>query len=151
MYAVGAAAISAEISLPFVPGIDLAGTVAELGDGVTGVKVGDTVVAMLPMDAAGAAAEYVLVSAEALAASPETVNLIDAAALPLSGLAAWQSLFELVELKHGQTVLINGAGGAVGGVAVQLAVDAGATMTAADAAWSSLQVQTPSAARSRSC
>lgn len=120
------------MSLPFVPGIDLAGTVAEIGPGVTDVKVGDPVVAMLPLGAAGAAAEYVLAPAEALAAAPQTIELIDAAALPLSGLAAWQSLFELADLKPGQSVLINGAGGAVGSVAVQLAVDAGATVTAAD-------------------
>lgn len=119
------------ISLPFVPGIDLAGVVAEFGEGVTGWRVGDPVVAMLPVDTAGAAAEYVIVPAEALVAAPRTIELVDAAALPLSGLAAWQTLFELAELKPGQTVLVNGAGGAVGGLAVQLAVDAGAQVTAA--------------------
>jgi len=120
------------ITLPFVPGLDLAGTVEELGAGVTGPQVGDRVVAMLPLDAAGAAAEYVLVPAESLAAAPESIELADAAALPLSGLAAWQALFELADLKPGQTVLVNGAGGAVGGLAVQLAVNAGAHVTAAD-------------------
>jgi len=120
------------ITLPFVPGLDLAGTVAEIGAGVTGLEVGDRVVAMLPLDAAGAAAEYVVAPAEALAAAPRTIDLVDAAALPLSGLAAWQALFELAELKPGQTVLVNGAGGAVGSLAVQLAVDAGAHVTAAD-------------------
>ncbi len=118
--------------LPFVPGIDLAGTVAELGAGVEGLAVGDPVVAMLPLDTAGAAAEYVLAPAEALAAAPRTIELVDAAALPLIGLAAWQALFELAELRPGQTVLINGAGGAVGSLAVQLAVDAGALVTGAD-------------------
>ena len=120
------------IALPFVPGIDLAGTVAEIGPEVTGLEVGDRVVAMLPIDTAGAAAEYVLAPAEALAAAPRTIELVDAAALPLSGLAAWQALFDLGELKAGQTVLVNGAGGAVGSLAVQLAVDAGAHVTAAD-------------------
>ncbi len=120
------------ITLPFVPGIDLAGTVAELGVGVTGVAVGDRVVAMLPLDAGGAAAEYVLAPADAVVAAPRTTELTDAAALPLSGLAAWQALFELAELKPGQTVLVNGAGGAVGSLAVQLAADAGAQVTAAD-------------------
>ena len=128
----GVLAEAIPISFPFVPGIDLAGTVAELGAGVTGLEVGDRVVAMLPLDAAGAAAEYVLAPAESVAAAPRTIDLVDAAALPLSGLAAWQALFELAELKPGQTVLVNGAGGAVGGLAVQLAADAGAHVTAAD-------------------
>ncbi|MER8157556.1 NADP-dependent oxidoreductase [Streptomyces sp. NPDC094472] len=119
------------IALPHVPGIDLAGTVAELGAEVSGVEVGDRVVAMLPLDAVGAAAEYVLAPAEALAAAPRSIDLVDAAALPLTGLSAWQVLFELAELKPGQTVLVNGAGGAVGSLAVQLAVDAGAHVTAA--------------------
>ncbi|MFE5119571.1 NADP-dependent oxidoreductase [Streptomyces sp. NPDC056669] len=118
------------IALPHVPGIDLAGTVAELGPEVTGVAVGDRVVAMLPLDVVGAAAEYVLAPAEALAAAPRSIDLVDAAALPLTGLSAWQVLFELAELKPGQTVLVNGAGGAVGGLAVQLAVEAGAQVTA---------------------
>jgi len=119
--------------LPYVPGIDLAGTVVELGPGVTGPGVGDPVVAMLPLDTAGGAAEYALVPAESLAPAPRTIELVDAAALPLTGLAAWQTLFELAELKPGQTVLVNGAGGAVGGLVVQLAVDAGARVTAVDA------------------
>lgn len=130
----GVLAEAIPITLPFVPGIDLAGTVAEIGAEVTGVEVGDQVVAMLPLDAAGATADYVLAPAEALVAAPRTIELTDAAALPLSGLAAWQVLFELAELKPGQTVLVNGAGGAVGSLAVQLAVDAGAHVTAADGA-----------------
>ncbi|MCW2873145.1 NADP-dependent oxidoreductase [Actinacidiphila oryziradicis] len=121
------------ITLPYVPGIDLAGTVAELGADVTGLEVGDRVVAMLPLDSAGGAAEYVLAPAESLAPAPQTTELVDAAALPLTGLAAWQTAFELAELKPGQTVLVNGAGGAVGSLVVQLAVDAGAHVTAVGA------------------
>jgi NADPH:quinone reductase-like Zn-dependent oxidoreductase len=120
------------ITLPYVPGIDLAGTVAELGADVTGLEVGDRVVAMLPLDSAGGAAEYVLAPAESLASAPQTIDLVDAAALPLAGLAAWQTAFELAELKPGQTVLVNGAGGAVGSLVVQLAVAAGAHVTTAD-------------------
>jgi NADPH:quinone reductase-like Zn-dependent oxidoreductase len=120
------------ITLPFVPGIDVAGAVAELGGGVTGLQVGDRVLGMLPLDRAGAAAEYVLAPADALVAAPTSIDLVDAAALPLSGLAAWQTLFELAQLEPGQKVLINGAGGGVGSLAVQLAVDAGAQVTAAD-------------------
>ncbi|WP_419999400.1 NADP-dependent oxidoreductase [Streptomyces boninensis] len=121
------------ITLPYVPGIDLAGTVTETGAGVTGYRAGDRVVAMLPLESAGGAAEYVLVQAESLAPAPRTTELVDAAALPLTGLAAWQTAFELAELKPGQSVLVNGAGGAVGSLVVQLAVDAGAQVTAVDA------------------
>ena len=128
----GALAQMLPITLPYVPGIDLAGTVVELGADVTGSDIGDRVVAMLPLDSAGGAAEYVLVPAESLAPAPATTELADAAALPLIGLAAWQTAFELAELKPGDTVLINGAGGAVGSLVVQLAVDAGAQVTAVD-------------------
>lgn len=121
------------VALPYVPGIDLAGTVAELGTGVTGLEVGDRVVAMLPLDSAGGAAEYALAPAGSLARAPRSIELADAAALPLTGLAAWQTAFELAGLKPGQTLLVNGAGGAVGSLVVQLAVDAGAHVTAVDA------------------
>ncbi len=78
----------------------------------------------------GAAAEYVVAPAEALTAAPTSAPLADAAALPVVGLTAWQALSEIAGLKSGQTVLINGAGGAVGGYAVQLAKQAGAVVTA---------------------
>jgi NADPH:quinone reductase-like Zn-dependent oxidoreductase len=118
------------VAFPHVPNFDVAGVVAEVGEGARGWSVGDAVVAFLPMTAPGAAAEYVAAPAEALAAAPRTVELADAAALPSTGLTAWQSLFEHAGLKTGQSVLINGAGGAVGGYAVQLAAQAGATLTA---------------------
>jgi NADPH:quinone reductase-like Zn-dependent oxidoreductase len=88
------------------------------------------VVAFLPPIAPGAAAEYVAVPAETLATAPRAVDLADAAALPSVGLTAWQALFEHADLKAGQSILIDGAGGAVGGYAVQLAKQAGATVTA---------------------
>lgn len=119
-----------EISFPHIPGVDVAGTVAELGDGVTGWTIGDAVVAFLPLDADGAAAEYTLVPAESLAAAPKSVDLTDAAALPEPALTAWQALFEIAGLTAGQTILINGASGAVGGYAIQLAKQAGAVVTA---------------------
>ena len=97
---------------------------------MSGWSAGDPVVAFLPVTAPGAAAEYAAAPAEALAAAPRAVELADAAALPSAGLAAWQSLFEHASLKAGQCFLVNGAGGAVGGYAVQLARQAGATVTA---------------------
>jgi NADPH:quinone reductase-like Zn-dependent oxidoreductase len=117
-------------TLPHTPGIDVSGTVAALGDGAAGVGVGDRVVGMLPMDADGAAAEFVVAPAEVLTAAPTTVPLTDAAALPVVGLTAWQALFDHGGLAAGQRVLINGAGGAVGGYAVQLAKRAGAQVIA---------------------
>lgn len=119
-----------EVRFPHIPGVDVAGTIAELGDDVTGWTVGDAVVAFLPLDADGAAAEYALVPADALAAAPTSVPLADSAALPEPALTAWQALFEIAGLTTGQRVLINGASGAVGGYAVQLATQAGAHVTA---------------------
>jgi NADPH:quinone reductase-like Zn-dependent oxidoreductase len=118
------------VAFPHVPNFDVAGVIAEVGEGVSGWSAGDAVVAFLPMTAPGAAAEYVAAPAQVLAAAPRTVELADAAALPSSGLTAWQALFEHAGVKPGQSVLINGAGGAVGGYAVQLARQAGATVTA---------------------
>ena len=108
----------------------MSGVVDEVGEGVSGWDAGDTVVAFLPMTAPGAAAEYVTVPAGMLAGAPRTVELADAAALPSSGLTASQALFEHADVKPGQSVLVNGAGGAVGGYAVQLAKQAGAIVTA---------------------
>jgi NADPH:quinone reductase-like Zn-dependent oxidoreductase len=82
------------------------------------------------MTADGGAAEYVLAPAEVLAAAPRSIPLADAAALPMVGLTAWQAISEHAGVKAGQRVLINGAGGAVGGYAVQLAKRAGAHVIA---------------------
>jgi NADPH:quinone reductase-like Zn-dependent oxidoreductase len=118
------------VAFPHVPNFDVAGVIAEVGEGASAWSAGDAVVAFLPMTEPGAAAEYVAAPAEALAAAPRTVELADAAALPSAGLTAWQALFEHADLKAGQSVLVNGAGGAVGGYFVQLAKQAGATVTA---------------------
>jgi NADPH:quinone reductase-like Zn-dependent oxidoreductase len=106
------------LQLPHIPGIDVAGVVDELGDGVTGLTVGDEVVGFLPFTQDGAAAEYVLAPAEALTHAPTTIPLADAAALPIVGVTAWQALFDHAGLRAGQRILVNGAGGAVGGHAV---------------------------------
>jgi NADPH:quinone reductase-like Zn-dependent oxidoreductase len=133
------------VTLPHTPGYDVAGTVDALGDGVEGVAIGDAVVGFLPMVADGASAEYVVAAAEILTAAPSGIPLPDAAALPSVGLTAWQALFELGELKAGQRVLINGAGGAVGGYAVQLAKHAGAYVIATAGPRSSERVRTAGA------
>ncbi|WP_199516212.1 NADP-dependent oxidoreductase [Nucisporomicrobium flavum] len=129
------------VKLPHTPGIDVAGTVDALGEGVETLAVGDRVIGFLPMAEAGAAAEYVIAPAEILTAAPTTVPLADAAALPAVGLTAWQALFEHAKLTAGQRVLINGAGGAVGGYAVQLAKGAGAHVLATASPHSSARVR----------
>jgi NADPH:quinone reductase-like Zn-dependent oxidoreductase len=118
------------VRLPHVPGLDVSGTVEELGDGVSGLQVGDAVIGFLPMAGDGASAELVLAPADVLAAAPRSISLTDAAALPTVGLSAWQALFEHADLTSGQRILVNGAGGAVGGYAVQLAHRAGAHVIA---------------------
>ncbi|MFI6932923.1 NADP-dependent oxidoreductase [Streptomyces sp. NPDC050287] len=118
------------VVLPHTPGTDVAGTVDALGDGVDGIAVGDDVIGFLPMDKPGAAAQYVLAPAEVLTPAPKSIPLPDAAALPLVALTAYQALFDHGKLTAGQRVLINGAGGAVGGYAVQLAKGAEAHVIA---------------------
>jgi NADPH:quinone reductase-like Zn-dependent oxidoreductase len=130
------------VTLPHTPVID---TVDALGDGVTNVAVGDNVIGFLPMVAGGAAAEYVVAPAEILAPAPTSIPFPDAAALPMVGLTAWQALFDDAGLKAGQRVLINGAGGAVGGHAVQLAKRAGAHVIATASPRSSERVRSAGA------
>jgi NADPH:quinone reductase-like Zn-dependent oxidoreductase len=135
------------VSFPHVPNFDVSGVIADVGAGVSGWSTGDAVVAFLPMGAPGAAAEYAAVPADALATAPRTAELADAAALPSSGLTAWQALFEYAGLRAGQSVLVNGAGGAVGGYAVQLARQAGATVTATGSARSAGRIRSYGADR----
>jgi NADPH:quinone reductase-like Zn-dependent oxidoreductase len=118
------------VPLPHIPGYDVSGTVDALGDGVDGLAVGDDVIGFLPMTADGSAAQYVVAPADALVAAPTRIPLADAAGLPSVGLTAWQALFEAGGLTAGQRVLVNGAGGPVGGYAVQLARRAGAYVIA---------------------
>lgn len=122
------------LTLPHVPGLDVAGTVDAAGDGVTGHQIGDQVVGFVPLDIDGASADHVLVPAETLTKAPTSIPLADAAALPTVGLTAWQALFEHADLRPGQRVLVNGASGAVGAYAVQLARSAGAHVIATGSA-----------------
>jgi NADPH:quinone reductase-like Zn-dependent oxidoreductase len=135
------------VAFPHIPNFDVSGVISEVGEGVSGWSAGDTVVAFLPITAPGAAAEYVAAPAGALAAAPRAVELADAAALPSAGLTAWQSLFEYAGLKPEQSILLNGAGGAVGGYAVQLAKQAGATVTATASARSDSRLRSYGADR----
>ncbi|MFF9563774.1 NADP-dependent oxidoreductase [Leifsonia sp. NPDC014704] len=118
------------ITLPHIPGYDVSGTVDALGAGVEGLAVGDEVVGFLPMTADGSAAEYAIAPAEVLARAPHSIPLADAAGLPSVALTAWQALFDDAGLESGGRILITGAGGTVGGYAVQLAKRAGAYVIA---------------------
>ncbi|MEU5264223.1 NADP-dependent oxidoreductase [Amycolatopsis sp. NPDC021455] len=111
---------------PVVPAHEVSGVVAEVGYGTTGLRVGDRVYGLTDRHRDGAAAEYLAVEARDLAVLPGNVTHRAAAALAMPGLTAWQALFTHGRLTAGQTVLVHGAGGGVGAVAVQLARDAGA-------------------------
>ncbi|MEU0401334.1 NADP-dependent oxidoreductase [Streptomyces sp. NPDC006197] len=116
------------VDLPYTPGWDVAGTVAGIGPGTEGFAVGDRVVGRL--EDAGAAAEYVAAPVASLTPAPTSVPLAHAAALPVAGLTAWQAVFEHGEVTTGLRVLVNGAGGGVGGFVTQLAAYAGAEVIA---------------------
>jgi NADPH:quinone reductase-like Zn-dependent oxidoreductase len=111
---------------PSVPGHELSGVIAELGYGTTGLTVGQRVFGLADWTRNGSLAEYAAVEARNLAPLPADVDHTVAAALPISGLTAWQGLFDHARLTTGQTVLIHGAAGGVGSIAVQLAREAGA-------------------------
>jgi NADPH:quinone reductase-like Zn-dependent oxidoreductase len=111
---------------PTIPGHDVSGVVDELGYGTTGLYVGQRVFGVTDWCRNGTLAEFVAVAARNLAPLSAGVDPIVAAALPISGLAAWQGLFVHGRLAAGQTVVIHGAAGSVGSVAVQLAREAGA-------------------------
>jgi len=111
---------------PTVPGHDVSGVVTELGYGTTGLTVGQRVFGLADWTRDGALAEYIAVEARNLAPLSAGIDHTVAAALPISGLTAWQGLFDHGRLVTGQTVLIHGATGAVGSIAVQLAHEAGA-------------------------
>ena len=111
---------------PTIPGHEFAGVVAELGYGTTGLTVGQRVFGVTDWSRNGTLAEFVAVEARNLAPLSDGVDPVEAAALPISGLTAWQGLFTHGRLEAGQTVLIHGAAGGVGSVAVQLAHEAGA-------------------------
>ncbi len=111
---------------PSVPGHELSGVVAELGYGTTGLTVGQRVFGLADWTRDGSLAEYTAVEARNLAPLPADIDHTVAAALPISGLTAWQGLFDHARLTVGQTVLIHGAAGGVGSIAVQLAREVGA-------------------------
>jgi NADPH:quinone reductase-like Zn-dependent oxidoreductase len=115
---------------PTVPSHEVSGVVAALGPGVMDVEVGDEVYGLIPFVCDGAAAEFVSVPADVLAAKPVTIDHDTAASIPLAALTAWQALIDHATLRAEHHVLIHGAAGGVGCFAVQIAADLGARVTA---------------------
>src|SRR5689334_12264523 len=111
---------------PSIPGHELAGVVTALGYGTTGLSLGQRVFGLADWHRDGTLAEYVAIEARNLAALPGDVDFTVGASLPISGLTAWQGLFQHGHIQAGQSVLAHGAGGAVGTMVTQLAREAGA-------------------------
>jgi NADPH:quinone reductase-like Zn-dependent oxidoreductase len=111
---------------PSIPGHELAGVVTALGYGTRGLSVGQRVFGLSDWTRDGTLAEYAAVEARNLAPLPGDIDFTVAASLPISGLTAWQGLFEHGRLQVGQSVLVHGAAGAVGSMVTQLARHAGA-------------------------
>lgn len=111
---------------PSIPGHELAGVVTALGYGTTGLSIGQRVFGLADWHRDGTLAEYVAMEARNLAPLPGDVDFTVGASLPISGLTAWQGLFQHGRLQAGQIVLAHGAAGAVGSMVTQLAREAGA-------------------------
>lgn len=117
-----------------IPGHDLSGVVEEIGPGVTTITRGSMVYALTAFGRDGAEADYTIALPSELAPKPRSLDHVQAAAVPLSALTAWQALFDHAGLLAGQTILIHGAAGGVGVFAVQLARWAGAHVIATTSA-----------------
>src|SRR3981189_961298 len=111
---------------PSIPGHELAGVVTALGYGTTGLSAGPRVFGLPDWHRDGTLAEYVAVEARNLAPLPGDVDFTVGASLPISGLTAWQGLFQHGRLQAGRGVLVRGAPGGVGSMVTQLAREAGA-------------------------
>jgi NADPH:quinone reductase-like Zn-dependent oxidoreductase len=112
--------------LPAILGWDASGVIEAVGPGASKFKPGDEVYAMTDLARDGTYAEFVVTREDAVALKPRTLDHVQAAAVPLAALTAWQAMFDTAGLKEGQTVLIHGAAGGVGHLAVQLAKARGA-------------------------
>src|SRR5947208_12126732 len=114
--------------LPLIPGYDIAGIVEKTGGKVAKLKAGDAIYGYPTFG--GGWAEYVTVSEEEVAAKPASLSFTEAAAVPVGALTAWQALVDVAQLRAGQTILIHGGSGGVGGFAVQIAKARGARVIA---------------------
>jgi NADPH:quinone reductase-like Zn-dependent oxidoreductase len=117
-------------NLPLIPGYDVAGTVEKAGAKIRKFKPGDPVYAYLGLKEGGGYAEYAVATEKEAAPKPKSLNYIEAAAVPVAGLTAWQALIDTAKLTAGQTVLIHGGSGGVGSFAIQIAKARGAKVIA---------------------
>ena len=118
------------LEFPYTIGTDLAGTIDRIGSDVTGWSEGDEVVARLDPTEGGALAEFAAVPASYLVKAPGLLRIAQAAGIATTGGTAWQALFEVADLKPGQTVLVHAGAGGVGSFAIQFARSAGARVIA---------------------
>jgi NADPH:quinone reductase-like Zn-dependent oxidoreductase len=118
----GGIARNRKMPFPFIIGWDAAGVVKQVGKAVTGFEAGEAVLGLVRFPDLGSTyAEFTSAPAAHVVHKPASLNYVEAAALPLVGLTAWQALFEAADLKAGQRILIHAAAGGVGHIAVQLA------------------------------
>ena len=115
-----------KLSYPAVLGLDIAGEVAVLGDGVEDFKIGDRVFGYINMDKMGGYGEYATVNESELALMPQNIDFIKAASLPVAGITAAEGILDFADIQPGQLVLVHAAAGGVGSIAVQLAKVRGA-------------------------
>ncbi len=119
-----------KIKLPAIPGYDIAGVIEKTGATVTKLKAGDPVYAYIALDKGGGYAEYALATEKETSPKPKSLNYVEAAAVPLVSLTAWQALIDTAKVSAGQTVLIHGGSGGVGSFAIQIAKARGAKVFA---------------------
>jgi NADPH:quinone reductase-like Zn-dependent oxidoreductase len=118
------------IKLPAIPGYDIAGTVEKTGAKITKFKVGDPVYAYIALNKGGGYAQYAVATEKEAAPKPKSLSYVEAAAVPIVALTAWQALVDTAKLGPGQTVLIHGGSGGVGSFAIQIAKGRGAKVIA---------------------
>ncbi|PYJ76890.1 MAG: NADPH:quinone reductase [Verrucomicrobia bacterium] len=118
------------ITLPFIPGYDIAGVVEKTGAKIAKFKPGDSVYAYLSLKDGGGYAEYAVATEVEAAPKPKSIRFVEAAGVPVVALTAWQALIDTAKLSVGQTVLIHGGSGGVGSFAIQIAKARGAKVIA---------------------
>ncbi len=117
-------------AFPIILGGDVAGVVEKVGSKITKFKAGDPVFAYISLDDSGGYAQYALVTEREAALKPKSLSYVEAAAVPIVALTAWQALIDTARLSEGQTVLIHGGSGGVGTFAIQIAKARGAKVIA---------------------
>src|SRR6516165_8406009 len=117
-------------AFPIILGGDVAGVVEKVGSKITKFKSGDPVFAYVSLDNSGGYAQYALVTEREVAAKPKSLTYVEAAAVPIAGMTAWQALVDTAKLSAGQTVLIHGGSGGVGSFVIQIAKARGAKVIA---------------------